>query len=64
MPGCHSFLRYFLVLSNLTVAILGLLLLAGGVWIKLDQNQVEDIAEMISNYTESDNNLYIDVDTE
>eukprot|EP00092_Neocalanus_flemingeri_P006504 GFUD01007011.1.p1 GENE.GFUD01007011.1~~GFUD01007011.1.p1 ORF type:complete len:195 (-),score=49.20 GFUD01007011.1:372-956(-) len=57
MPGCHGFLRYFLVISNLAVATLGLLLLAGGVWLQLDQNQVEDVAEKISNYTGSEQNL-------
>jgi hypothetical protein len=40
--------------SNLVLALLGLLLIGGGVWLTLDQNQVEDLVGKFSNYTSSD----------
>merc|ERR1712002_937521 len=54
MSGCSSCLRFLLVVSNLVLALLGLLLIGGGVWLTLDQNQVEDLVGKFSNYTSSD----------
>jgi len=43
-----------LTLSNLVLALLGLLLLGGGVWLTVDQEQVQNFVEKFSNYTNSD----------
>ena len=57
MSGCSSCLRLFLVLSNLVLALLGLLMIGGGVWLTVDQDTVQDIVQNIRNYTSSELNL-------
>eukprot|EP00091_Calanus_sinicus_P024997 TRINITY_DN9296_c0_g1_i6.p1 TRINITY_DN9296_c0_g1~~TRINITY_DN9296_c0_g1_i6.p1 ORF type:complete len:195 (-),score=31.71 TRINITY_DN9296_c0_g1_i6:103-687(-) len=57
MSGCSSCARLFLVLSNLVLALLGLLMIGGGVWLTVDQGTVKDIVENITNYTTSQLNL-------
>merc|ERR1712226_958478 len=52
--GCSNCLRVLLTLSNLVLALLGLLMLGGGVWLTVDQEQVENFVEKFSNYTNSD----------
>merc|ERR1712025_416787 len=57
MSCCSSCLRFLLTVSNLVLAVLGLLMLGGGVWLTVDQGQVEDIFGKLSNYTKADIDL-------
>merc|ERR1712106_1158230 len=54
MSVCNSCLKFLLATSNLVLAVLGLMMIGGGVWLTVDQNQVEEIVGNISNYTASD----------
>merc|ERR1711862_646612 len=55
--GC---LRVLLTVTNLMLALLGVLLLGGGVWLTVDQEQVEDYVGKFSNYTNSDVELPVE----
>merc|ERR1711892_1080487 len=57
MSACNSCLKFLLATSNLLLAVLGLMMIGGGVWLTVDQIQVEEIVGNISNYTASDIDL-------
>merc|ERR1712128_91930 len=57
MSACNSCLKFLLATSNLVLAVLGLMMIGGGVWLTVDQNQIEEIVGNISNYTASDIDL-------
>merc|ERR1712106_322397 len=44
-------------MGNLVLAVLGLMMIGGGVWLTVDHNQIEEIVGNISNYTASDIDL-------
>ena len=48
MGCCSNLVRVFLIISNVILAVLGLLTLAGGLWLTFDQNNVK---ELIANVT-------------
>jgi len=60
MSGCSNCIRVLLTVSNLMLALLGVLLLGGGVWLTVDQEQVEDFVGKFSNYTNSDVELPVE----
>merc|ERR1712086_692805 len=55
--ACNSCLKFLLATSNLVLAVLGLMMIGGGVWLTVDHNQIEEIVGNISNYTASDIDL-------
>merc|ERR1711872_1132004 len=52
MSCCRSFLKLSITFANILFAVIGLLMLLGGLWITYDQN---DILEKIANITENTN---------
>merc|ERR1711915_549476 len=48
MGCCSNLVRVFLIISNVILAVLGLLTIAGGLWLTFDQNNVK---ELIANVT-------------
>jgi len=52
--NCNSCLRYILLISNLLLCTLGLLMVIGGVWLVVDEQSAENIAEKIANATNLD----------
>merc|ERR1711936_337293 len=51
MNCCHAFLRYFLIISNLVIGLLGLLILSGGLWLHFGEESFEETVEGIKNQT-------------
>merc|ERR1712221_23041 len=52
MSCCRSFLKLSITFANILFAVIGLLMLLGGLWITYDQN---NILEKIANITENTN---------
>merc|ERR1711971_1096961 len=51
MNCCHALLRYFLIISNLVIGLLGLLILSGGLWLHFGEESFEETVEGIKNQT-------------
>merc|ERR1712154_556350 len=47
----NSCLRYILLISNLLLSSLGLLVIAGGIWLVVDEQSAQNIAEEVANAT-------------
>merc|ERR1711915_33654 len=43
MGCCSNLVRVFLIISNVILAVLGLLTIAGGLWLTFDQNNVKEL---------------------
>ena len=51
MNCCHALLKYFLIISNLVIGLLGLLILSGGLWLHFGEGSFEETVEGIKNQT-------------